>query len=207
MSRQEQAKVIIEKVLADGKEHSLSEIRMECIKANIDIQRHKSAVSNALYNLKKTGQIEEGYTKGAYRRIFENVESELLDKQEEVSSFNGSQMDIDWNKYFILKPQEARYAERKITIMEKGELRLNSALQKEIAKKKVGLIFSNDYKEIIIYTGGNDLHALTKAGTITNHEIVDKLKRVRVKFPVSYTLRWDEKVNVWRGNIDISNKV
>ncbi len=117
------------------------------------------------------------------------------------------QINIDWSKYFVLKPQKSRYTERRITIMEKGEIRLNSTFRKEFEKSELGLIFSNNYKEVLIYMEGNELHRLTKAGTIKNHEIVDKLKRIRVKFPVSYILKWDENLQVWRGNIDIPNKI
>ena len=42
--------------------------------------------------------------------------------------------------------------------------------------------------------------------TTKNREIVSLLKKVKISFPVSYTIEWNEDIGAWEGTMDISNK-
>lgn len=115
-------------------------------------------------------------------------------------------LELDWNKYFVLMPQGTKYCEKKLTISEKGQIRLNSLLYRSIKRKELEFIFSKDYREIILNENGENIHKITKAGTVKNYEIVERLKKNKIKFPVSYIIKWNEDLGVWSGTINMTNK-
>lgn len=53
---------------------------------------------------------------------------------------------------------------------------------------------------------GPQAHEFTKAGTTRNQALADMLAKMRLSFPVTYTVRWDEGCEMWRGDINISPK-
>lgn len=123
-----------------------------------------------------------------------------------IKSNSKSSAVLDWNKYFVLMPQPSRYYEKKLTITEKGDIRLNSALQKSIQSKEIEFIFSKDYREILLNENGKNPHKLTKAGTARNREIVERLKKNKIRLPVSYIVKWNDAFGMWYGIINMSNK-
>lgn len=203
MTKYEQIANVIGEILEDGQEHAIEEFRIKCKETGIDLETNKNIISNVVFSLKKKGEVKEGKSRGTYLRMEEQT---LNDRKKERDESNNS-LELDWNKYFVLMPQDTRYHEKKLTITEKGEIRLNSLLQRSIKSKTVEFIFSKDYKEVIINENGKNPHKLTKAGTAKNHEIVERLKKIKIKFPISYTISWDEMLGMWKGAINISNKV
>lgn len=202
MKKSEQIADVIEEILNDGKEHSVKEFKEKCKNEGINLGANENAVSNVLFKMKKEGKICAGIEKGYY--VKEKPDEEEIESTENENEKQGK---IDWNKYFVLMPQNLRCNEKKITITEKGEIRLNSALHKEIQSKTIEFIFSNDCKEVILKLDGKNPHKITKAGTTKNREIVEKLKNIGIKFPVSYGMKWDEEIAMWRGKVDVSSVV
>ena len=93
-----------------------------------------------------------------------------------------------------------------MTITEKGELRLNSKLHKNIPDKNIELIFSNDYRTILLNPDGENAHVFTKAGTTKNHDLTEAFCKMKIKFPVTYHVNWNEEYQMWKGRLEISDK-
>lgn len=205
MRQNEKIADIIEEILSDGEEHSVKEFKEKCKSDGIDLETNKNVVNNILLKLKKQEKICAGAERGKYKIGKEDNENEENDV-DRTKDKNEKQKKIDWSKYFVLMPQKLRYNEKKITITEKGEIRLNSALHKEMQSKAIEIIFSNDCKEVILNLNGENPHKITKAGTTKNGVIVEKLKKIGIKFPIFYEVKWDEEIAMWKGVLHVSNE-
>ena len=75
-----------------------------------------------------------------------------------------------------------------------------------IVERKLELIVSRDCRTILLNPAGPQAHEFTKAGTTRNQALADMLAKMRLSFPVTYTVRWDEGCEMWRGDINISPK-
>lgn len=192
MSKNKRIENIIKEILSDGEEHSIKEFKEKCEKDGVSLEVNKNAISNVLFNLKNEGIIRGGTEIGRYRMgKADNCETKSID--------NENLKKIDWNNYFVLKPERSSSNEKKVTITERGEIRLNSILYREIHTREIEFVFSNDCKEMILNLNGDNPYKITKAGIIKNKEIVQKLKKNGIEFPVSYKMKWDKDIEMWRG--------
>lgn len=198
MSIYKQVRNIIEEILSDGKEHSIKEFKDKCENKGISLETNKNAISNTLFKMKNEGIISAGEERGGYR--MGTAEKEDID----IKRVNDENLEkIDWNRFFVLKPKRLLYNEKKITITERGEIRLNSVLHKEIQCKAIEFIFSNDCREVILNLNGGNSHKMTKAGTTKNKEIVEKLKKNGIEIPAFYEMKWDKDIEMWRGILNV----
>lgn len=114
--------------------------------------------------------------------------------------------EIDWNEFFVLKPQKSRLNERKIIISDKNEIRLNSGLQNAIQSRNIELIFSKNYKLVLLNPEQENGHKFTKAGITKNREIVEMFRKLKIPFPVTYIVEWDEEYQMWKGELKTESK-
>ena len=77
---------------------------------------------------------------------------------------------------------------------------------KHIDSNEIELIFSKKCDLILLNPGKKTGHKFTKAGTTKNKEIVEHLRKQKVPFPAVYTVNWDEKYNMWKGELHIECK-
>lgn len=196
MSKNERIKNIIEEILSDRKEHSINEFKEKCEIDGVGLEVNKNAISNVLFNLKNDGIISSGIEMGSYRMG-------KADNSDTQNINNDDLKKIDWNNYFVLKPERLSSNEKRVSITERGEIRLNSILYREIHTKAIEFIFSNDCNELILNLDGKNTYKIPKSGIIKNKEIVQKLKKIGVEFPVSYKMKWDKDIDMWRGYSNI----
>lgn len=229
MAKYKQVKEIIENIFSDGKPHEINEIKHFCEGKNIDLDPQKNVISNVLYRLKKSGYIDRTDKKGVYIKVKENTVNEnekvslkddlnsidKLENQHLIQDFDLEQSnkiyedipDMDWNRYFVLKPKKTRLKELKLSITEKGEIKLNSVLLRNIQSRKLEIILSKDYKTIYLNPHGDNVHEFTKAGVAKNIEIVEILNKMNLSYPIVYKVEWDDKFGMWRGEIDIKESI
>lgn len=205
MAKYEQIRKVLEKEFQDGKAHEIRELREKCAASGIDMETDRNAVNNVIFTMKKNGYLVNGERKGEYQ-LTEAVRTE----KEGPAAVPGEEIktaaELDWNQFFVLSPQKARMQEMKVSIVEKGEIRLNAILQKKILSRKLEIIMSKDYKTILLNPDGANAHEFTKAGTVKNKEIVERLRKMKLTFPVTYIIQWDEKFGMWRGELETADK-
>lgn len=114
---------------------------------------------------------------------------------------------IDLDNFVLLEPKSARSQEMRVSIVEKGEIRLNTLLMNTINTRKIEIFISKDCRKIILNPNGARSHKFTKAGTAKNDEIVTVLKKLKIKFPITYNVEWNEQAAIYEGKINVSNKV
>ncbi|MCI8852990.1 MAG: hypothetical protein HFI31_10135 [Lachnospiraceae bacterium] len=112
----------------------------------------------------------------------------------------------DPDRYFVLKPQKTGTQEPKLSVLERGELKLNKVLRRELPDQKIRILMSRDYRNLVLEPGGKDAHQFTKAGIAKNVQIVELLRKAKLTFPVVYRMSWNENTQVWEGRIQVDSK-
>lgn len=204
---------VIDGLFLDKKEHSIQEIRTLCEQQGI-LLSDRNAVNNVVHKLKVRNRLEPGSEKSFYRIPEQGPDQEPQEggqKPAKRTAFSGIQTGekadgIDWNRFFVLEPQSRQALEKRFTLNQKGEIRFNSNLTKAVSSRKLELIVSRDCRTILLNPAGPQAHEFTKAGTTRNQALADMLAKMRLSFPVTYTVRWDEGCEMWRGDINISPK-
>lgn len=195
MERYAQIRDVIKELYEDNKNHDLTEIKEKCKEREIDIEADSNAVSNVVYSMKRKGFLRATEEKGVYEKIRHDI------SQGDAKEMDSGQACINWNRFFVLKPQTTRFQEMLLTITEKGEIRLNSRLQKEINSREIELIFSRDYKEVLLNTRGQNPHKFTKAGVAKNRDISNLLKKEKIPLPSVYIVCWNENYKMLHGKL------
>lgn len=201
MSKYGSIREVIEEVFKDGKPHNLLEVREACKLRGIDMKSDNNAVHNVMFNCKKSGYLEKTGIKGEYIRAAQDKKDE---KSQNIQNNKG--IDLNWDEFFVLEPEKGKYVELKITISEKGEIRLNTRLQKEIDSNDIEIIFSKNYKIILLNPNTGKGHKFTKAGTTKNRECITMLRKLRIPFPITYVVEWSEHYQMWKGELKIDLK-
>ena len=91
-------------------------------------------------------------------------------------------------------------------MLERGELKLNKVLRRELPDQKIRILMSRDYRNLVLEPGGKDAHQFTKAGIAKNVQIVELLRKAKLTFPVVYRMSWNENTQVWEGRIQVDSK-
>ena len=115
-----------------------------------------------------------------------------------------SKLKIDRSGFIVLKPQPTRSTELKMTITEKGEIKLNAPLVRELKILHTGLLISKDMREIVFDMESDVKIKFNKAGIAKNRELSILLKKARIPLPAHYYVEWNEKYNGWTGKLSIS---
>ena len=180
----------------------------------------RNVISNVIFRMKKNNILCSTGTKGVYKLMSlaqvedqrdnlmqDNAKEQVpLCTQDIYLGSNSKLENLNWDDFFILKPNNARHQEMRLTITEKGEIRLNTQLNKNMPNRKVQIIFSKDYRTVLLNPSEDDAHIFTKAGTTKNRGIVQVFQKLKLKFPVGYIIKWDENYKMWCGELDISDK-
>lgn len=208
----DQVAAFTEQLFKDEQPHSVREIRERCQEHGLPVKSDRNIINNVLASLKRRGLIENGTEKGIYIPVLEQTPPKEIASSSENPSESPHILpqeqaaDLDWNRFFILKPDYGRAQAMRVSITEKGELRLNSKLQKEIHCQKIEIIFSKDYKTLLLHPNGTHSHTFTKAGTIKNPGLVEPFTKMKLKFPVTYLVKWSDKYHMWMGTLEIPLK-
>ncbi len=218
MKLYEQVMAYAEQLFADKQPHTVREIREKCEESGLSVKEDRNIINNVLAGMKRRGLVENGTEKGVYVPILEQSLPEAsvplpvekaeapLEAPPEETPAPVAEPDLDWERFFVLKPDSGRIQAMRVSITEKGELRLNSKLQKEIHSQKIEIIFSKDYKTLLLHPNGTQSHTFTKAGTIKNNRLVEPYMKMKLKFPVTYAVEWSEKYQMWMGTLEIPPK-
>ena len=206
-------------LLGDGNIHTTKEIMEAVVNKKIIVDKKTDIVYNVLFYMKKEGLIAPGPNKAEYilgeASVYRsNREVKKRQKEDDTKVVKEYKLDagvstlkLDTSKFSLLQPQTARYSQMVLTVKEKGELKMNSALMNKIKERDVEIFVSKDCRTIILNPLGTCSHKFTKAGTAKNREIVSMLRKLRIKFPISYIVEWNESICAWEGVLDINAKV
>lgn len=217
MTKYERIRGVIRRVYEDGRQHGIGELREACRADGIDLETDRHALNNVLFQMKKNGYLMCGEEKGVYwkaeREMENGAKGENADsgseKREAEHGRKGEDMDgavkalsLDWKQYFILEPERGMLSEKKMTVTEKGEIRLSAPLRREMGTRKIELAFSRDMQTVYLNPNGEHAHAFTKAGTAKSRELAEILRKMKAGFPAVYMVKWDDETAAWKGKLD-----
>ena len=202
-----QVQKIIYEVMGDYLPHTLEEVRKKCEESGIEMKEKNRALNTVVHRMKQNGKIRSTGQKGTY--ILEKdldklkQESHREEKKKEENLQKEEKESSEWDRASILWPDEKTYGELRVTINEKGEIRLNETFRKKLKTDMVAVRFGNDYCVILLkeQQAGDGVYQYTKAGIIRNRGIVEKLKKRKIQLPASYTVTWNDKEKFWRGEL------
>lgn len=201
-------------LLGDGKVHTTKEIMDIAIEKEIILDKKTDVVYNVLFHMKKNGLIVAGPDKSQY--IIGNVDGVEKDKvkkrtikkeAEEEKEQKVSMLNLDKDRFSLLQPSPSRYSKMIFTVKENGELKMNGALMSKIKDREIEIFISKDLRTIILNPAGVNTHKFTKAGITKNREIVSMLKKLKIRFPITYAVSWSESVGAWEGVLEVNEKV
>ena len=194
-------KEVVEDVFKDDRPHKLSDVRIACKTRGINLTSDDNSIHNIIFYFKKRGYLENTGVKGEYVRV-----GSYKKEENEQILYNEKEVDLDWSEFFVLEPEKGKYMEHRITFNEKGEIRLNSSLQKKINSNDIQIILSKNLKTILLNPGTGKGHRFTKAGTTKNREYLNFLRKLKIAFPIVYVVKWDEHYQMWKGDLKIEPK-
>lgn len=112
---------------------------------------------------------------------------------------------IDINQYIISKGIRKIY-EEKLVLRENGQIQLNNTFIKTTQERAFAVAFSNDFKEVVLIPNCEQEIVFSKGGIARDTELVSKIGKKRLPFPMTYRLCWDADKMIWRGKLDITTK-
>lgn len=202
-----QVQQIIYEIMNDRLPHTLKEVRERCKDAGIDVNGKDGTLYTLVHRLKQNGKIRSTGEKGTYILASETEcakedRSTEKDKQENAAQETAEKVS-EWDRADILWPDEKNDGGLRVSINDKGEIRLNKAFLRKIETKTVAIRFNNNYKVILLreMLSGDGVYKCTNGGIIRNRRIVSELKKRNFQFPVTYVVIWDEKEKFWRGSL------
>ena len=80
MTKYDQIRKVVAKIMEDSEKHHIQEIREECKKIGIDLNPERNAISNVLFSMKKEGVLDSGEEKGVYWKA-EKLKKDVQDSQ------------------------------------------------------------------------------------------------------------------------------
>lgn len=209
MKKYQKVRESIREIMQDGKVHTAEELYKECEKRGIEISANRSEIYNVVHQLKKKGEIESDIEKGYILKekkegiSFGGMESnsssmQQSDEQNVIKTF-------ELDDFEVVKPATRKAVKQVVSVLENGDLALNSALCKKLNTNKLEIHIKKDCSQIVLVPGGKVLLDVTKNNRIKNYIIYEKLEKKKIKFPVYYVGEWDEERAIWMGNLVMTN--
>lgn len=112
---------------------------------------------------------------------------------------------IDTNKYVVSKGIRKCYTE-KLFLRENGEIQLNSTFLKNTLERKFAIAFSKDFIEVIVVPNCEQEIQFSKNGIAKDVDLIKKFGKKNKPFPFIYDLSWDEKKELWKGELNTTTK-
>lgn len=209
MKKYQKVRESIREIMKDGKVHTAEELHKECEKRGIEISANRGEIYNVVHQLKKKGEIESDIEKGYIltekkeaislgRTKPDSSPMQQSDEQNVVKKF-------EMDDFEVVKPATRKAVKQTVSVLENGDLALNSALCKKLNTDKIEIHIKKDCSQIVLVPGGKVLLDIAKNNRIRNYIIYEKLEKKKIKFPVYYVGEWDEEREIWMGNLVMSN--
>lgn len=184
---------LIKDLLGNGKRMAISEIQ-EAAKRKLTIEDYDyKQIYNYIYNMKKRGEIQKT-TDGKY--YLENILKEETEEQKQC--FNKVSFE-EYEDFEIIDPLTTRTPKEVLSVMSSGTIAMNPVLLKHFVDFSAEIRLKKDCTEIIMLKNGEVLTNLGKQGRVKNYNLVERLKKANMKFPIYFVGEWDEEKGMWHG--------
>ena len=185
-SKQKIIKKMVIEYLQDGKIHDVKEIREKLNEKGIKVDSKSSALRISLCNLKK-------------EKILDNPEmgKYCLKRNAKVENKNSSK--YDFTEFEIIKSVTRKNTQLVMAIFEDGTVSLNTKLLELFPEHNVEIRIKKDCSQIALFPKGNSCINVGKNGRIKNYDIVERIKKSKIKLPTYYVGEWDDDEIVWIG--------
>lgn len=105
----------------------------------------------------------------------------------------------DFSDFEIIEPSRRKKANMVLSVFEDGTVSANGKLLEHFPEYYTEVRLKNDGTEIVLLSKGKNRINLGKNGRIKNYDIVQKLKKSKVRMPAYYVGEWDEEEQLWIG--------
>lgn len=200
ISNQKIIKRLIKEYLKDGKERTRKEIAEYIKKQGVEIEYNSSSLTNALHYLKNNEANFKNVARGVY--MWENIETGSSNTPHETKSKND---DYDFSDFDTIYPSRKKDSKLVVSIFENGNFALNSYLLKHFSNYEAEIKLKRDCSQLALIKNGSSKINLGKNGRIKNYTLSQKIKDKKLSFPVYYVGKWDDKKEVWIGNLETKN--
>ena len=114
-------------------------------------------------------------------------------------------MSINLNDFEVVQPSTRGQRKLVISVLKNGTVNFNQKLMEKFPQREVEIRISSDAKKLLIKDQGDVIIKLPKSGSIKNPNIIQRLEKNRVKFPIYYVIDWEEDLSMWLGELFYDN--
>lgn len=116
-----------------------------------------------------------------------------------------SKMSINLNDFEIVQPSSRGQRKLVISVLKNGTVNFNQKLMEKFPQREVEIRISSDAKKLLIKDQGDVIIKLPKSGRLKNPNIIQRLEKNKVKFPIYYVIKWEEDLSMWFGELFYNN--
>lgn len=187
--------ILIKEILSDGRELTMLEIkaavRQKLPKEEYDAKR----VYNFIYNMNRRGELGKTldgkyYLKGV--AVKENGRNTVDESKKEIL-LDG------FEDFEVIEPSALKNPKEVLSVMSSGTIAMNPVLLKHFEEFSAEIRLKKDCTEIIMLKYGKVMTNLGKQGRVKNYNLVERLKKANMKFPLYFVGEWDEEKGLWYG--------
>ena len=184
----------IKKILEDGEKLSLQEIFAIAKRDFSEEYYNEKQIYNFIYNMKKRQEIQQT-KEGKYFLV---TKSRAPEGKVQCQSMINIEME-EFKEFEIINPSTRKSNKEVLSVMDSGMIAANAVLLSHFDDFCAEIRLKKDCTEIILLKDGNLKTNFGKMGRTKNYNLMEKIKKTNMKFPLYYVGEWDSERRIWHG--------
>ena len=186
--------MFVKELLGDGRKLTMLEIKAAAKQGLPKEEYDAKRIYNFVYNMTGRGELcktsdgkyyMEEAIKGKSRKVADEIKKETLPD--------------GFDDFEVIDPSTTKNPKEVLSVMSSGTIAMNPVLLKHFEDFSAEIRLKKDCTEIIMLKYGKVLTNLGKQGRVKNYNLVERLKKANMKFPLYFVGEWDEENELWYG--------
>lgn len=115
-----------------------------------------------------------------------------------------NEVEYDFSDFVTIRPSSTK-EKFVVSILENGTFAMNSFLLSSLQNHTGEIKLKKDCSQLLILKYGSHKVDFGKNGRIKLYDVVEKIKGIKLSFPVYFVGDWDDTNEVWFGNLTTKN--
>ena len=186
--------MLVKELLGAGQKLTMLEIK-EAAKQKLSKEEYDAKrIYNFIYNMNGRGELcrtSDGkyYMKDAVKE----KSRKMVDESKKEIIFD------EFDDFEVIDPSTVKNPQKVLSVMSSGTIAMNPVLLKHFVDFSAEIRLKKDCTEIIMLKNGEVLTNLGKQGRVKNYNLVERLKKANMKFPIYFVGEWNEEKGMWHG--------
>lgn len=186
--------MFVKELLGDGRKLTMLEIKAAAKQGLPKEEYDAKRIYNFVYNMTGRGELCKTSDGKYYMKDI------VKDKSKIISDESKREVNIDgFDDFEIIDPSTVKSPKEVLSVMSSGTIAMNPVLLKHFEDFSAEIRLKKDCTEIIMLKYGKVLTNLGKQGRVKNYNLVERLKKANMRFPLYFVGEWDEEKELWHG--------